>query len=54
MIAFEPSKINFNLLAVNVYINNLGDRAQIFNLAISNKKSKTYIKVSKYWGLQSS
>ena len=44
MIAFEPSKINFNLLAVNVYINNLGDRAQIFNLAISNKKSKTYIK----------
>ena len=42
MIAFEPSKINFNLLAVNVYINNLGDRAQIFNLAISNKKSKTY------------
>ena len=44
MIAFEPSKINFNLLAVNVYLNNLGNRAQIFNLAISNKKSNTYIK----------
>ncbi len=44
MIAFEPSKNNFNLLAANVYINNLGSRARIFNLAISNKKSKTYIK----------
>ncbi len=44
MIAFEPSKNNFNLLAANVYINNLGNRSQLFNLAISNKKSNTFIK----------
>ena len=42
MMAFEPSKNNFNLLAANVYINNLGNRSQLFNLAISNKKSNTY------------
>jgi len=44
LIAFEPSKKNFNLLAANIYLNNLGDRAKIFNLALSNKKTNVSIK----------
>ena len=46
LIAFEPSKKNFNLLAANIFLNDLGNKAKIFNLALSNKK--TLLKLKKF------
>ena len=44
LIAFEPVKKNFRLLASNIYLNSLEDKSKLFNLAISNKKNKLKIK----------
>mgnify|MGYP003956053449 CR=1 FL=1 len=44
LIAFEPSKKNFNLLSANIFINDLGDKTKLYNIALSNKKSQVGIK----------
>ncbi len=44
LIAFEPSKKNFNLLVANIFLNNLGKKAKIFNLALSNRKNLLKLK----------
>ena len=46
LIAFEPSKKNFNLLAANIFLNDLGNKAKIFNLALSNRR--TLLKLKKF------
>ena len=38
LIAFEPTKRTFNLLKANILLNEIDDKAQVYNLAISNKK----------------
>jgi FkbM family methyltransferase len=44
-IAFEPSKKTFNLLQANIYLNEVDDRVQTYNLAISNKKTNLYLAI---------
>ncbi len=46
LIAFEPSKKNFNLLTANIFLNDLGKKTKLFNLAISNKR--TLLKIKKF------
>tara|TARA_A100001011_G_scaffold376903_1_gene440003 strand:+ start:419 stop:1303 length:885 start_codon:yes stop_codon:yes gene_type:complete len=46
LIAFEPSKNNFNLLSANIFINNIADRTKLFNIALS--KNKSYVKIKKF------
>ena len=43
LIAFEPSKRNFRLLKANILLNEIDDRTQIYNLALSNKKANLYL-----------
>jgi FkbM family methyltransferase len=47
LIAFEPTKKIFNLLKANIFINEIDDRAQVYNLAISNKKTNLYLGTTK-------
>ena len=43
LIAFEPSKRNFRLLKANIFLNEIDDRVQAYNLAISNKKANLHL-----------
>ena len=43
LIAFEPSKRNFRLLKANILLNEIDDRTQIYNLALSNKKANLHL-----------
>tara|TARA_Y100000294_G_C8551929_1_gene335673 strand:- start:86 stop:952 length:867 start_codon:yes stop_codon:yes gene_type:complete len=45
LIAFEPSKKNFRLFKANIFLNKIENRSKIYNLAISNKKKKLYLKM---------
>ena len=47
LIAFEPTKRNFRLLKANIFINEIDDRAQVYNFAISNKKTNLYLGTKK-------
>lgn len=38
LIAFEPSKKNFRLLKTNILLNEIEDKTEVHNLALSNKK----------------
>jgi len=40
LIAFEPVKKHFRLLVANIYLNNLENKVEAYNLALSNKKTK--------------
>lgn len=44
VIAFEPFPINFNLLTTNIYLNSLDKNIKAYNIALSNKKKKLFIK----------
>ena len=49
--AFEPSVFNLELLARNIYLNNLQEQITIFPLALANKLgSNTMRLTSKEWG----
>ena len=43
LIAFEPSKKNFRLLKANIFLNEIDDRVQVYNLALSNKKANLHL-----------
>ncbi len=43
-ICFEPINKNFNLLASNIFLNGLGEKVKLYNLALSNKKTKLKMK----------
>ena len=43
LIAFEPTRRNFRLLKANIFLNDVDDRVQAYNLAISNKKANLYL-----------
>ena len=43
-ICFEPINKNYNLLASNIFLNGLSSRVKLYNLALSNKKSKLLMK----------
>ena len=43
LIAFEPTRKNFRLLKANIFLNEIDDRAQVYNFAISNKKTNLYL-----------
>ena len=43
LIAFEPTKRTFNLLKANILLNEIDDKAQVYNLAISNKKANLHL-----------
>jgi len=43
LIAFEPTKRTFNILKANIFINEIDDRVQVYNLAISNKKANLHL-----------
>ena len=43
-IAFEPLRKNFKLLETNINLNFLEDRIEAYNLALSSKKRKLFIK----------
>ena len=47
LIAFEPTKRNFRLLKANIFLNEIDDRVQAYNLAISNKKANLHIGTTK-------
>ena len=44
-IAFEPSINNFNLLSANIFVNQIHQKGELYNLALSNKITKGYLKV---------
>ena len=44
-IAFEPSIDNFRLLTANININQIENQVSLFNLAISNKIAKGYLRL---------
>jgi len=44
LIAFEPAKKNFRLLTANIFLNNIEDISNLYNLALSNKKNHLRIK----------
>lgn len=44
-IAFEPSINNFELLNANIFINQIHQKGNLYNLALSNKISKGYLKI---------
>ena len=46
-IVFEPTKKTFNLLQSNIFLNEVDDKIQAYNLAISNKKSNLYLAIKK-------
>jgi len=46
-IAFEPTKKTFKLLQANIFLNEVDDRVQAYNLAISNKKTNLYLGIKK-------
>ena len=46
-IAFEPTKRNFRLLKANIFLNEIDDRVQAYNLAISNKKANLHLGTTK-------
>jgi FkbM family methyltransferase len=43
LIAFEPSKKNFRLLKANIFLNEIDDRTQAYNLALNNKKANLHL-----------
>ena len=43
LIAFEPSKMNFRLLKANIFLNEIDGKAQVYNLALSNKKANLHL-----------
>ena len=43
-ICFEPINKNFNLLTSNIFLNGLGKQTILYNLALSNKKTKLKMK----------
>ena len=47
LIAFEPTKRNFRLLKANIFLNEIDDRVQAYNLAISNKKANLHLGTTK-------
>ena len=47
LIAFEPTKRNFRLLKANIFLNEIDDRVQAYNLAISNKKANLYLAIKR-------
>ena len=47
LIAFEPTKRTFNLLKANILLNEIDDRVQAYNLAISNKKANLHLGTTK-------
>ena len=47
LIAFEPTKKNFRLLKANIFLNEIDDRVQAYNLAISNKKANLHLGTTK-------
>ena len=47
LIAFEPTKKNFKLLKANIFLNEIDDRVQAYNLAISNKKANLHLGTTK-------
>ena len=51
LIAFEPTRRNFRLLKANIFLNEIDDKVQVYNLAISNKKANLHLGTTKrqYW-----
>ena len=47
LIAFEPTKRNFNLLKANIFLNEIDDKVQAYNLAISSKKTNLHLGTTK-------
>ncbi len=43
LIAFEPVKKSFRFLKANILLNEIEDKTKIYNLAISNKKTKLHL-----------
>ena len=43
LIAFEPAKKTYRLLKANIFLNGIEDRVEIYNLALSNKKTKLHL-----------
>ena len=51
VVAFEPSVFNLELLARNIFLNNLQDKITIFPLALSNKLNASRMRVTSVeWG----
>jgi len=46
-IVFEPTKKTYKLLKANILLNDVDDRIQAYNLALSNKKTKLYLAINK-------
>ena len=46
-IAFEPTKKTFKLLQSNIFLNEVDDKIQAYNLAISNKKANLYLAIKR-------
>jgi len=46
-IVFEPTKKTFRLLKANIFLNEVDERIQVHNLAISSKKTKLYLVTNK-------
>ena len=42
-LCFEPSKRNFRLLKANIFLNEVDNKVQVYNLALSNKKDILYL-----------
>ena len=43
LIAFEPEKNSYGFLKANIFLNGIGDRVKIYNLALSNKKTNLHL-----------
>lgn len=42
---FEPYSVSFSILLKNIYLNELGDIATVYNVGAGNKYDKAYIAV---------